>query len=279
MKKLIALLLALVMVIGLVACGETTPDTPDTPDDNEIAIQGETTEGTEAPEETTAAPVVDEPEVMSYAEFDSAPIDTQVCVETYVQAVESWWDGCVQLYTQNEEGAYYIYNLACTEEEAAQFVAGTKIRVTGFKSEWAGEVEIIDATYEILEGEWTVEEAVNVTEQAQQGSEALAAYMNQMVQIDNMTVVASTDGEGNEVPFLYKWDGSGSQGDDLYFNVQIGEQVYTFTVNAYMIGTGSDSDLYKAVEALQIGDTVTVGGFLYFYDGAQTHVTHLFGAV
>lgn len=273
MKKLIALLLALVMVIGLVACGETTPETPDVPETTE-GNTPETTEGTEEPSENIPEPTG----VMSYDEFVAAPLDTQVTVETYIQAVESWWDGCVQLYTQNEEGAYYIYDLACTEEDAAQLVPGTKIRVTGFKAEWAGEVEIIDATYEILEGEWTVEEAANVTELAQQGSEALAEKMNQLVQIDGMTVVASTDGEGNEVPYLYKWDGSGSQGDDLYFNVQIGEQVYTFTVNAYMIGTGADSDVYKAVEALQIGDTVTIGGFLYFYDGAQTHVTHLFTA-
>lgn len=277
MKKLIALLLALVMVIGLVACGETTPETPDVPettngvDEPAISTPDETEEATE---EATDATVT----VMSYEEFVAAPLDTQVTVETYIQAVESWWDGCVQLYTQNEEGAYYIYDLACTEEDAAQLVPGTKIRVTGFKAEWAGEVEIIDATYEILEGEWTVEEAANVTELAQQGSEALAEKMNQLVQIDGMTVVASTDGEGNEVPYLYKWDGSGSQGDDLYFNVQIGEQTYTFTVNAYMIGTGADSDVYKAVEALQIGDTVTIGGFLYFYDGAQTHVTHLITA-
>lgn len=277
MKKLIALLLALVMVIGLVACGETTPETPDVPettngvDEPAISTPDETEEATE---EATDATVT----VMSYEEFVAAPLDTQVTVETYIQAVESWWDGCVQLYTQNEEGAYYIYDLACTEEDAAQLVPGTKVRVTGFKAEWAGEVEIIDATYEILEGEWTVEEAANVTELAQQGNEALAEKMNQLVQIDGMTVVASTDGEGNEVPYLYKWDGSGSQGDDLYFNVQIGEQTYTFTVNAYMIGTGADSDVYKAVEALQIGDTVTIGGFLYFYDGAQTHVTHLFTA-
>ena len=41
MKKLIALLLALVMVIGLVACGDTTPETPDAP---------EAPEGTNAPD-------------------------------------------------------------------------------------------------------------------------------------------------------------------------------------------------------------------------------------
>ncbi len=43
MKKLIALLLALTMVIGLAACGNSNNETPETPD------VPETTEGTEAP--------------------------------------------------------------------------------------------------------------------------------------------------------------------------------------------------------------------------------------
>ena len=45
MKKLIALLLALVMVIGLVACGNTPAETPDTPE-----TQGQTPENPEEPE-------------------------------------------------------------------------------------------------------------------------------------------------------------------------------------------------------------------------------------
>ncbi len=48
MKKLIALLLALVMVIGLVACGETTPDTPDEPEETQNQTPEET-EGNDAP--------------------------------------------------------------------------------------------------------------------------------------------------------------------------------------------------------------------------------------
>ena len=40
-----------------------------------------------------------------------------------------------------------------------------------------------------------------------------------------------------------------------------------------MIGTGADSDVYKAVEALQVGDTINVEGFLYWYNGAQPHLT------
>ena len=39
MKRFLSILLALVMVLSLVACGNrTTPDTPDTPDDQKEAI-------------------------------------------------------------------------------------------------------------------------------------------------------------------------------------------------------------------------------------------------
>ena len=52
MKKLIALLLALVMVIGLVACGEpATPDTPDEPDTQGNVQEPDQTEGQEPPVE------------------------------------------------------------------------------------------------------------------------------------------------------------------------------------------------------------------------------------
>ncbi len=40
---------------------------------------------------------------------------------------------------------------------------GAKIRVTGYKGEWAGEVETMDATFEVIEGSY-VAEAVDVTE-------------------------------------------------------------------------------------------------------------------
>ena len=55
MKKLIALLLALVMVIGLVACGEpATPETPDEPDQTQGNVQEpDQTEGQEPPVEGT----------------------------------------------------------------------------------------------------------------------------------------------------------------------------------------------------------------------------------
>ena len=259
MKKLIALMLALCMVLALAACGgeQTPPATDPTPSDS--------TPVDSTPDNT------DEVKVMTYDEFVAAAMDTAVVVETAIQAYESWWDGEIDLYCQDETGAYYVYGVKCTEEEAKAFVPGAKVRVSGYKAAWDGEVEIIDAKVEVLEGTYTVAEAKDVTDLM--GTDALEAEMNKLVAVKGLTVAASKNAAGEDVAYLYKWDGSGSQGDDLYFNVAIGEQVYTFTVNVYMIGTGADSDVYKAVEALQIGDTINVEGFLYWYNGAQPHVT------
>ena len=92
-----------------------------------------------------------------------------------------------------------------------------------------------------------------------------------------MTVeAAGKDADGNDVPFLYNYDGSGSQGDDLYFNVSSNGETYTFTVESYLCD--KDSDVYKAVEALQIGDKIDMEGFLYWYEGVNPHITSVTAA-
>ena len=214
-------------------------------------------------------------EVMSYADYIAAEIDDEVTVETYVQATQGWWDdngtGKVTIYTQNEEGAYFLYNAVATEEEAATLVPGTKIKVTGYKAEWSGEVEIVDATFEFIDGADTyVAEPLDVT--AMLGTDELAAHQNQFVSFKGMTVEAKADGAA----YLYKWDGSGEDGDDLYFDVSKDGQTYTFTVEGYLTGAGTD--VYEAVKALNVGDVVDLEGFLYWYEGANPHITSVSAA-
>ena len=90
--------------------------------------------------------------VMTFEEYDAAAIDSAVVIEAYVQATQSWWDNKITVYAQDFDGAYFIYELACSEEDAAKLVPGTNIRMRGYKAEWAGEVEIVDCTFEILKG-------------------------------------------------------------------------------------------------------------------------------
>jgi len=207
---------------------------------------------------------------MTHADYVAAAIDDEVTVETYVQATQSWWDNTITVYAQSEDGAYFMYNMACAEEDAAKLVPGTKIRVTGYKAEWAGEVEIVDATFEIIEGETFIAEALDVT--ALLGTEELIAHQNEFVAFKGMTVVAAgQDADGNDVPFLYNWDGSGQDGNDLYFNVSLNDQVYTFTVESYLCD--NTTEVYNAVKNLKIGDVIDMEGFLYWYEGVNPHIT------
>ena len=138
MKKLIALLLAALMVFAMAACNNTTGNESSAP----------STEATTPSTEATGDGVT----VMTHAEFDAAELESAVVIETYVQAIESWYKDACHIYAASEDGGYYIYSYACTQEEANLLIPGTKIRVSGFKDEWAGEVEIMDAKIEILEG-------------------------------------------------------------------------------------------------------------------------------
>ena len=277
MKKL-ALFLALVMVIGcFVFAGCNKPEDPkDDPKDPVVNPDDPTkpdnpTDPTD-PVEPTDDPAVKSEGVMTYAEFVAAEIDSTVTIETYVQGSQDWWDnegvGMATFYTQDTEGAYFIYNMPCSEEDFNAMVPGTKLLVTGTKSEWGGEVEITDATYEIKSGSY-IAEAVDVT--ALLGSDELINSQNKKVSFKGMTVAASTDADGNEAAWLYRSNGAGSEGDDLYFNVSINDTTYTFTVESYLCGP--DTDVYKAVKELKIGDVIDLEGFLYWYNGINPHIT------
>ena len=69
--------------------------------------------------------------------------------------------------------------------------------------------------------------------------------------------------------FAYK--NEADKTDDLYFKVSYNGQTYDFCVEYYLCG--SDTDVYKAVESLKVGDVVDMQGFLYWYEGANPHIT------
>lgn len=194
-------------------------------------------------------------EVMTHADYIAAAMDAEVVVETYVQAKQSWWDNKATVYCQSEDGAYFLYEMACSEEDYAKLVPGTKIKVTGYKTEWAGEVEIVDAAFEILEGSY-IAEALDAT--ALLGTDELIAHQNEFVVFKGMTVEAVE----------YK---NGQPGDDIYVTVSLNGQSYSFCVEVYL--TGTDTEVYKAVGELKAGDVVDIEGYLYWYEGVNTHIT------
>jgi len=281
MKKFVAVMLAGTMALSLVACGgnaagtqqsepsaqveesvndqESTEAVESAQESTEESAQESTEEASEESEEESEQAFGD---VMTYAEYAEAELDSPVVIEAYVQANQAWWDGTVNVYAQDEDGAYFIYKLACaTEDDAKKLVPGTKIRVKGYKAEFSGEVEIQDGTYEIVEGDAAfVAKPLDVTDLL--SSDEIIEKQNQFVSFKGMKV---------EKEATYKWDGSGTQGDDLYFDVSVNGNTYTFTVESYLCG--ADTEVYKAVEALKAGDVVDMEGFLYWYEGVNPHIT------
>ena len=226
MKKILAMLLAL-MMLGCVACAEAP------------AVEAKS-EG-----------------VMTYAEYAAAELDAEVVIECYVQATQSWWDNKITVYAADQEGAYFLYELACSEEDAAKMVPGTKIKVTGYKGAWADEVEVMDGTFEFVEGGINyIAEPVDLT--GVLGTEELINYQNQLAIFKGMTVKA--------IEFK-----NGEPGDDIYVTLTLADADYSFCVERYL--TGPETEVYAAVSALQAGDVVDVTGFVYWYNGINTHIT------
>lgn len=248
MKKITSLLLIGALVLGCVGCGNS----------------GDGGNGGSKKSEG----------VMTYEEYIAADLNAPIVIETYVQAKQAWWEDKATVYTQDEDGAYFLYNMACSAEDYEKLTPGTKIKVTGYKTEWSGEVEVDEgATFEIEDGSY-IAQALDVTDLL--GKDELLDHQNQKVSFKGMTVEPSVDADGNEAAFLYKDNGSGQDGDDLYFNVSINGNTYTFTVESYLCD--NTTDVYAAVKALNIGDTIDMEGFLYWYNGPNPHITSVTAA-
>jgi hypothetical protein len=229
MKRILVFVLALVMMLGcMVACST-----------NDIHKKSEGT--------------------MTHAEYVAAAMDSEVVIEAFVQATQGTWEEngkqVTTLYLQDKDGGYFAYQAAISKAEFDKIVEGTKVRVTGTKGEWAGEVEVMDGTVEVLEGNW-IAEAADLTFLL--GKDELINHQNEKCLFKGMTVVS----------WSYKGD---SAGDDIYLTLSKDGAEYPFCVEAYL--TNKDSEVYKAVEALKEGDVIDVEGFLYWYDTLDPHVT------
>ena len=263
MKKIIALLLAVMMLVSLVACVDPNTGNTTTTKKPDPSTSSQPTSSNK-PADPNAA--------MTYAEYMAAEDGMVVTVEFFVQANQGcWFDNDVNsyvttVYGQTTEGGYFAYEAKCTEDLGDKLVPGTKVRVVGEKGQFNGEIEVMNGTLEIIEGETWIAEPMDVT--GLLGKDELADHMNKKVAFKNLTVVACND---NGDAFMYNWDGSGKEGNDLYFCVSAEGQTYTFCVESYLCGLGSDA--YEAVRGLKVGDVIDLEGFLYWYNVAQPHVT------
>ena len=147
--------------------------------------------------------------------------------------------------------------MACSEADAQRLTPGTKIRVSGIKGQWAGLVEIMDATFQFVEdGDTFIAEAMDATDLL--GTEALVKHQTEKVTFKGMTV------KGIEHKY-------GEPNDDIYVKLTKGGVDYEFCVEYYL--TGPETQVYQTVCQLEAGDVVDLEGFLYWYEGPYTHIT------
>ena len=276
MKKAIVIMLTGAMMLAAVACGGSSNSAPAQESKTEEAKPAEETQ--ETVESTVEEPEQTEPNIpedaMSFEDYMAAAADTEVVVQGSIQGKQNYFvkddQGKASIYLQDQNGgAYFIYELPCTEKEYELMEIGKTIKVKGYKSEWSGEIEVIDIeAWMFVDGDY-IAEAEDVT--ALLGTDDFAAKMNKKVLFKGMKVEPIKDKDNNDVAFIYNYDGSGTEGDDLYFNVSVNGQTYTFTVESYLCGP--DTEIYKAVKDFHIGDVIDLEGFLYWYNGPNPHIT------
>lgn len=209
---------------------------------------------------------------LSHADFIKAEVGTEVSVQGYIQDRCTWYNGAASFYFQDSNGGYYVYNLACTEDEYKNtLTVGADLFVTSQKAEWRGEVEV-DYTKVTENAKWEIAskstKVYPATKVADIATATLDKYKN--------TKVATGELEVTKAPFT-SWEDyslTPAAGADVYFAVKdsAGNEL-TFVVEAYLEDSQYGSATYTAVTELAVGDKVELEGFVYYYDAPQMQVT------
>lgn len=199
--------------------------------------------------------------VMNYDEYMAAPMNETVTIHAYVQAKEDLLedeDGndTVTLYLQDKDGGYYVYDMPILEMDYKNLKKGQEMYITGTKTQWEGEIEIIEASsYRIGNGSW-ISEPIDI-DPIYTDEQALQTHMNQLVSLKDLTVtdIQLPDQEGGDI------------------NINCTKEDVSIPLVIVSSMFDEDSDEYKQAETLVQGDMIDVQGFLYWYnEKPQIHI-------
>ena len=246
-KKLMAVGLVLAMVFSFASCKQNTEPTVET-----VPI------------------LVEDGSTLTYNEFLATNAGTEVCVAGYVQAKMDYvvenTNTSLFIKDQTSDNAYFVFNAQMTQDMYNLIVEGTPVRITGTKTVFSGEVEIANATVEILSAEPVIANTIDITSVFPSSA---SDYMNRKIQLTGFTVKAFDDG----AVFHYGYNGTGSNGDAIYFQAEYNGNTHLFVVNQYL--TNPSTSVYTAVQGLTDGQVITIQGFMYFYDNPLVMVTSI----
>lgn len=158
----------------------------------------------------------------------------------------------LNVYFENEQGGYYIYNYAPTAENKSKIVVGATIEVSGEKDVYNGLVEFINSTVVVLDEAVKTVEPKDVTELVvaakDNKAETLTRLVSQYVTVKGVEMVDITN-------------------DGKYLNFKLGN------VSTYVY-ISSSSNMVTADEINELnakvvkGRTATISGMVALYNGA-----------
>lgn len=189
---------------------------------------------------------------LTWAEFTAAADDTAVVIKGVIGGIVNT-SNKHELYLQDADGGYYVYDLPVAEMEG--LAIGTEIRVRGTRDTYYGVNQVVDADVEILNATPVDVVAEDVTEafiNAESTKDAsLVALQSKLIKISGATVLGQ------------------DKGDASYFNFKIGDKktYVRLSSSACMFGT-EDQEAFKAAVEANIGMTADVTGFISVYNNA-----------
>ena len=132
-RKTLSMLLAVSMVVALGGCAGGSSSTSGSSASDVSASSSSVADASSASsasaEDHSGADTASA-DVLTHEEYMAADLDSEVTIETYVQAKQSWWEdegqGKATVYGQSEDGAYFMYDMACSQEDYEKLVPGTK---------------------------------------------------------------------------------------------------------------------------------------------------------
>ena len=219
---------------------------------------------------------------MSYQQFMTADTGDNVVVEGYIQDRQSWWNNKATLYvsTGNAGEGYFVYEMPMTEKEYNEkYTVGAYVRFYGVKAEYAGEQEISDvdsALTTVVENVPAMRRHVTDVTNSLKTEDLLKvqnAYFTATLEVVEYTAAGADEHVSANKAYGFK----GNQPDnDLYLKLKNDKnETLSACIESYL--TGTDTDVYKTVLSADfvVGATVRVRGYMYWYNGANAHITSI----
>ncbi len=199
----------------------------------------------------------------TYAELDSEVVVENLCTGKAVLVEDK-----ATVYTQDQDGAYFVYNMAPVQKRLWKTGARTKIKVTGYKAEWSG----VEITLMLPLKSWKVIPTSLPTRMLPQCSEPMNWSTTRISMLHSKAWLLKQPAGWKRkwrCPVQLGW--LRYDGDDLILQRFPEWRDHSFVVESYLLSDNTN-DVYAAVKNLQIGDVIDMEGFLYWYEGVNPHI-------